>query len=69
VMLGAGLADAFLGLHIAISLAALYAAWRIRGILRERERMRAAAAAAADAGAGEESEPPTSPIGLVGAGA
>jgi len=68
VMLGAGLADAFLGLHIAISLAALYAAWRIRGILRGRERMRAAAAAA-DARVSEESEPPTSPIGLVGAGA
>jgi len=66
VMLGAGLADAFLGLHIAISLAALYAAWRIRGILRERERMRGAAAASR---ASEESEPPTSPIGLVSAGA
>ena len=59
VLLGAGLADAFLGLHIAISLAALYAAWRIRGILRGRERMRRAAL--------RGSEPPTSPIDLVGA--
>jgi len=67
VLLGAGLADAFLGLHIAISLAALCAAWRIRGILRGRERMRAAAAA--DPRASGESEPPTSPIGLVEAGA
>ncbi len=67
VLLGAGLADAFLVLHIAISVVALYAAWRIRGILRGRERMRAAAAASVRAS--ESSEPPTSPIGLVGAGA
>jgi MFS family permease len=65
VLLGAGLADAFLWLHIAISVAALFAAWRIRRLLAAREvaRMRGADAMRADR------EPPTAPIGLVGAGA
>lgn len=65
VLLGAGLADAFLVLHIGISLAALFAAWRIRRLLAAREvaRMRGADAMRADR------EPPTAPIGLVGAGA
>lgn len=65
VMLGAGLADAFLGLHIAISLAALYAAWRIRGILRGRERAAVASAVPGQVGG----EPPTQPVELVGSGA
>jgi hypothetical protein len=65
VLLGAGLADAFLVLHIGISLAALFAAWRIRRLLAAREvaRMWGADAMRADR------EPPTAPIGLVGAGA
>jgi len=41
VLLGAGLADAFLWLHIAISVAALFAAWRIRRVLAVREVARA----------------------------
>jgi len=41
VLLGAGLADAFLWLHIAISVAALFAAWRIRRVLAAREVARA----------------------------
>ncbi|WP_347353500.1 MFS transporter, partial [Intrasporangium sp.] len=40
-LLGAGLANGFLVLHIAISLLAVYAAWRLRAALR-RERSRAA---------------------------
>ncbi|MFC7492365.1 MULTISPECIES: MFS transporter [unclassified Knoellia] len=34
VLLGAGLTTGFLGLHIAISALAVYAAWRLRGALR-----------------------------------
>jgi MFS family permease len=71
VLLGAGLADAFLVLHIAISLAALFAAWRIRRLLaaREAQRMRGSVLPGTDADAvREDREPPTSPIGLVGAG-
>ncbi len=64
VLLGAGLADAFLGLHIAVSLAALFAAWRIRGILRGREGMPAAATPDSDAMRADR-EPPTAPIALV----
>jgi hypothetical protein len=74
VLLGAGLADAFLWLHIAISVAALFAAWRIRRLLAAREAARASADATrvsvrrdADA-VGADREPPTAPIGLVGAG-
>jgi len=47
VLLGAGLADMFLGLHVVISVAALFAAWRIRRILRGRERAVAVDAARA----------------------
>jgi hypothetical protein len=75
VLLGVGLADAFLGLHIAISVAALFAAWRIRRLLAAREgaraeaqRMRGSMVRDADA-VREDREPPTSPIDLVGAGA
>jgi MFS family permease len=39
-LLGAGLADGFLGLHLVISLVAVYAAWRLRGAMR-RDRSRA----------------------------
>jgi hypothetical protein len=67
VLLGAGLADAFLGLHIAISVAALFAAWRIRRLLAARDAARASVARDADA-ARADREPPTAPIGLVGAG-
>ncbi|MEO7447229.1 MAG: MFS transporter [Humibacillus sp.] len=35
-LLGLGLANAFLGLHVLISLIAVYAAWRLRGALRSR---------------------------------
>jgi hypothetical protein len=40
-----GLANGFLGLHLVISLAAVYGAWRLRAALRERrvEERRAAA--------------------------
>ncbi len=70
VLLGAGLADAFLWLHIGISVAALFAAWRIRRLLAARDAAQAAAArgaARADAVRADR-EPPTAPIGLVGAG-
>lgn len=40
VLLGAGLADGFLLLHIGISLLAVYAAWRLRAAMR-RDRSRA----------------------------
>lgn len=40
-LLGAGLANGFLGLHLAISLLAVYGAWRLRATLR-RDRSRAA---------------------------
>jgi MFS family permease len=39
-LLGAGLADGFLGLHIVISLVAVYAAWRLGAAMR-RDRSRA----------------------------
>ncbi|WP_127794866.1 MFS transporter [Agromyces sp. LHK192] len=70
VMLGAGLADLFLGAHVAISLVAVFAAWRIKRAL-------AASAAAGAPGATEASvapeasarstdapraEPPTTPV-------
>ncbi|HSU74141.1 MAG TPA: MFS transporter [Terrabacter sp.] len=35
-LLGLGLADGFLGLHLAISVAAVYGAWRLRAALRSR---------------------------------
>lgn len=38
VLLGAGLTTGFLGLHIAISALAVYAAWRLRAALRRPER-------------------------------
>ena len=73
VLLGAGLADAFLVLHIAISVAALFAAWRIRRLLAAREAARASIVRRADAvradAARADREPPTAPIGLVGGGA
>jgi Na+/melibiose symporter-like transporter len=39
-LLGAGLANGFLALHVAISLVAIYAAWRLRAAMR-RDRSRA----------------------------
>lgn len=41
VLLGAGLTTGFLGLHIAISALAVYAAWRLRGAMRRADRARA----------------------------
>ncbi len=35
-LLGAGLSNGFLGLHLGISLLAVYAAWRLRGVLAAR---------------------------------
>jgi MFS family permease len=67
VLLGAGLADAFLWLHIGISVAALFAAWRIRRLLAARDAARASVVRDADAVRADR-EPPTAPIGLVGAG-
>ncbi|MDN5798037.1 MAG: MFS transporter [Intrasporangium sp.] len=52
VLLGAGLDNGFLVLHIAISLFAVYAAWRLRGAMR-RERSRAEL----EPGEGAELEP------------
>ena len=41
VLLGAGLADVFLGIHLAISLVAVFAAWRVhRALLAKAERER-----------------------------
>jgi hypothetical protein len=50
-LLGMGLANGFLGLHLVISLAAVYGAWRLRAALRDRrveERREAAARALAE---------------------
>ena len=41
VLLGAGLTTGFLGLHIAISALAVYAAWRLRAAMRRAEGSRA----------------------------
>src|SRR5690606_36156054 len=69
VLLGAGLAVAFLWLHIAISVAALFAAWRIRRLLAARDAARASVERGADVDVVRaDREPPTAPIGLVGAG-
>jgi Na+/melibiose symporter-like transporter len=38
-LLGAGLADGFLGLHLGISLLAVYAAWRLRAVMRASARV------------------------------
>jgi len=38
VLLGAGLTTAFLGLHLGISVLAVYAAWRLRAVLRRPDR-------------------------------
>ncbi len=66
VLLGAGLTDVFLLLHLAISMAALFAAWRIRGILGRRSADAAARAQArAEAAASAAANPPTAPMGVV----
>ncbi|KGN38697.1 MFS transporter [Knoellia subterranea] len=39
-LLGAGLANGFLGLHIVISLLAVYAAWRLRAVMRAADPAR-----------------------------
>lgn len=39
-LLGAGLANGFLGLHLAISLLAVYAAWRLRAVMRSTDTAR-----------------------------
>ena len=51
VLLGAGLGDVFLGLHLAVSVVAVFAAWRIKRALAVAGRVR--------------HEPPTTPITVV----
>lgn len=51
VLLGAGLGDVFLGMHLAVSVVAVFAAWRIKRALAASGRVR--------------HEPPTRPIGVV----
>ncbi|KGN32647.1 membrane protein [Knoellia sinensis KCTC 19936] len=47
-LLGAGLANGFLGLHLAISLLAVYAAWRLRAVMRSSDMARNAPSTALD---------------------
>jgi MFS family permease len=48
-LLGAGLSNGFLGLHLGISLLAVYAAWRLRGAMRSAsERVTSTTLASAD---------------------
>ncbi len=51
VLLGAGLGDVFLGMHLAVSVVAVFAAWRIKRALAAPGRVR--------------HEPPTMPIAAV----
>lgn len=54
VLLGAGLADVFLGMHLAVSVIAVFAAWRVK---RAMEAMPVPAAS-------ERVDPPTAPVPL-----
>lgn len=56
LLLGAGLGDVFLGMHLVISLIAVFAAWRIKKALAVRPLIDPAA------GAREHSDPPTAPL-------
>jgi len=51
-LLGAGLANGFLGLHLGISGLAVYAAWRLRAVMRAREEAVEAPAVAAESNPG-----------------
>ncbi|KRF38723.1 MFS transporter [Terrabacter sp. Soil810] len=60
-LLGMGLANGFLGLHLVISLAAVYGAWRLRAALRDR-RVEERRAAADRAVAERPLEPASAPV-------
>ena len=47
-LLGAGLANGFLALHVVISLVAVYAAWRLRIVMRRPANVMGAITADAD---------------------
>lgn len=74
VLLGAGLGDVFLGLHLGVSVIAVFAAWRIkRALARTTTTDAAASHSAADAAPRSEAsprahafdpEPPTAPVPL-----
>ncbi|MFF2277025.1 MFS transporter [Agromyces sp. NPDC058126] len=66
VLLGAGLTDVFLGMHVAVSALAVFAAWRIKKAL-EREPVAVAVdeSAAPVEPANVREEPPTTPVDLV----
>ncbi|MFF2272806.1 MFS transporter [Agromyces sp. NPDC058136] len=63
VLLGAGLTDVFLGMHLVVSAIAVFAAWRIKKAL-DREPL-AVAASEETAAASARDEPPTTPVDLV----
>jgi hypothetical protein len=52
-----GLANGFLGLHLVISVGAVYGAWRLRGALRDRRVVERRTAAAGVTSAASESAP------------
>lgn len=60
VLLGAGLADVFLGMHLAVSVVAVFAAWRIKRALEVRPDAQRSADRP-----GARREPPTTPAGVV----
>lgn len=65
VLLGAGLADVFLGMHLVVSLLAVFAAWRIKKALDGRaQRPDASKAVAAEASDRVRTEPPTAAVPL-----
>lgn len=64
VLLGAGLTDVFLGMHLAVSAIAVFAAWRIKKAL-DREPLAVAPAGSAASAAPAREEPPTTPVDLV----
>jgi len=74
VLLGAGLTDVFLGMHLAVSVLAVFAAWRVKRAMAAASVAEAAAASAVTqrrpgppvppVGSARE-EPPTTPVDLV----
>ncbi|UOQ87660.1 MFS transporter [Agromyces endophyticus] len=67
VLLGAGLADVFLGMHLLVSVIAVFAAWRIKKAL-DRKALDRKALDERDASKPERRDPsPTTPVDLVGA--
>ncbi|SFR90273.1 Major Facilitator Superfamily protein [Agromyces sp. CF514] len=68
VLLGAGLTDAFLGMHLAVSVVAVFAAWRIKRALAATPAPTETVAAGATPSVSEvrsREEPPTTPVDLV----